>query len=85
MAALVDRVAWISSQRLARLRSIETHDYAYVYFDPVTRAFAERLRETIVSKFVLEPGGFSDEPRGPYPISQFNVIFQGEEFQGEEF
>jgi aromatic ring-cleaving dioxygenase len=29
----------------------------------------------------VRPGGFSDEPIGPHPISQFNVIFQAEEFQ----
>jgi len=29
----------------------------------------------------VEPGGFSDEPRGPHPISQFNVIFETPEFQ----
>ena len=28
-----------------------------------------------------EPGAFSDEPRGPHPISQFNIIFQAGEFQ----
>ena len=31
--------------------------------------------------FAVEPGAFSDEPRGPHPISQFNIIFQTEEFQ----
>jgi aromatic ring-cleaving dioxygenase len=55
--------------------------HAHVYFDPASRPVAERLRDTIVSRFVVEPGGFSDEPRGPHPISQFNVIFNVEEFQ----
>jgi len=55
--------------------------HAHVYFDPATRGLAERLRDTIVSRFTVEPGGFSDEPRGPHPISQFNIIFRGEEFQ----
>jgi aromatic ring-cleaving dioxygenase len=54
--------------------------HAHVYFAPATRAVAERLRESIVSRFAVEPGGFSDEPRGPHPISQFNVIFRTEEF-----
>jgi DOPA 4,5-dioxygenase len=49
--------------------------------NPATRPIAERLRETIIGKFAVEPGGFSDEPRGPHPISQFNVIFETEEFQ----
>src|SRR5271166_4842114 len=55
--------------------------HAHVYYNPATRPTAERLRDTIVGKFAVEPGGFSDEPRGPHPISQFNVIFRTEEFQ----
>jgi aromatic ring-cleaving dioxygenase len=55
--------------------------HAHVYFDHATRPVAERLRDTIVRRFAVEPGGFSDEPRGPHPISQFNVIFRTEEFQ----
>jgi aromatic ring-cleaving dioxygenase len=55
--------------------------HAHVYFDPSTRAVAERLRDAIVSRFTVEPGGFSDEPRGPHPIPQFNIIFRPEEFQ----
>jgi aromatic ring-cleaving dioxygenase len=55
--------------------------HAHVYFDPATRPAAERLRDSIASRFAVELGGFSDEPRGPHPISQFNVIFQAEEFQ----
>jgi aromatic ring-cleaving dioxygenase len=61
---------------------VETTGYhAHVYFNPATRSVAERLRDAIVSKFTVEPGGFSDEPRGPHPISQFNVIFKAPEFQ----
>ena len=55
--------------------------HAHVYYDPATRPAAERLRDTIISKFTVEPGAFSDEPRGPHPISQFNVIFRTEVFQ----
>jgi aromatic ring-cleaving dioxygenase len=55
--------------------------HAHVYYDAATRPVAERLRDTIISKFVVEPGAFSDEPRGPHPISQFNVIFETAEFQ----
>ena len=60
----------------------ETKGYhAHVYFDADTKPIAERLRNTIVAKFVVEPGAFSDEPRGPHPIPQFNVIFEAPEFQ----
>ncbi len=55
--------------------------HAHVYYNPDTRPVAERLRDTIIGKFAVEPGAFSDEPRGPHPISQFNVIFRNEEFQ----
>ncbi len=55
--------------------------HAHIYFDTATRPAAERLREAIISRLPVHPGGFSDEPRGPHPISQFNVIFQNEAFQ----
>jgi DOPA 4,5-dioxygenase len=54
--------------------------HAHVYFDAATRPVAERLRNTIVGTFNVEPGAFSDEPRGPHPIPQFNVIFETPEF-----
>ena len=55
--------------------------HAHVYYNPATKATAAQLRETILGKFVVQPGGFSDNPAGPHPISQFNVIFRTEEFQ----
>src|SRR5260221_4044784 len=55
--------------------------HAHVYYDPDTKPTAARLRETLIGKFRVEPGAFSDEPRGPHPISQFNVIFETSEFQ----
>jgi aromatic ring-cleaving dioxygenase len=55
--------------------------HAHVYFDPATRPVAERLREDIISRFTVKPGGFSDAPIGPHPVSQFNVMFQTDEFQ----
>ena len=55
--------------------------HAHVYYNADTRKIAEDLRDTIIGKFAVEPGALSDEPRGPHPISQFNVIFQTDEFQ----
>jgi len=55
--------------------------HAHVYYDAATRRIAEGLREAIIGRFAVEPGAFSDEPRGPHPISQFNIIFQTGEFQ----
>ncbi|MGC2202395.1 MAG: DOPA 4,5-dioxygenase family protein [Stellaceae bacterium] len=55
--------------------------HAHVYYDAATRNVAERLRETLGGKFSVEYGRFSDEPIGPHPVSQFNVIFKTAEFQ----
>ena len=55
--------------------------HAHVFFDAARRDIAERLQNAIVGKFVVEAGAFSDEPRGPHPISQFNIIFKAPEFQ----
>lgn len=55
--------------------------HAHVYYDAETKPKAAALREAILARFAVEPGGFSDEPRGPHPVSQFNVIFRTPEFQ----
>ena len=55
--------------------------HAHVYFDAATRPDAERLRDTLVSMFAVKPGVFADEPRGPHPVPQFNMIFELPEFQ----
>jgi aromatic ring-cleaving dioxygenase len=55
--------------------------HAHVYYDASTKPAAEKLRDTLLGKFKVEGGALSDEPRGPHPISQFNVIFETPEFQ----
>jgi aromatic ring-cleaving dioxygenase len=55
--------------------------HAHVYYSPTTKPVAARLREAIIENFSVEPRDLSDEPRGPHPISQFNVVFNAEEFQ----
>ena len=55
--------------------------HAHVYFDAASRPAAERLRNTMISMFAVEPGAFADEPRGPHPVPQFNMIFEAPEFQ----
>jgi DOPA 4,5-dioxygenase len=55
--------------------------HAHVYYDQATKPKAAALREAILGKFKVEPGGFSDEPAGPHPIPQFNIIFETPEFQ----
>ena len=54
--------------------------HAHVYYDAATKAKAAALREKMLATFKVEPGGFSDAPIGPHPISQFNVIFETPEF-----
>ena len=49
--------------------------------DAATRPIAERLRDTIVGTFAVKAGAFADEPRGPHPVPQFNVIFEVSEFE----
>ena len=54
--------------------------HAHVYYDEASKPVATKLREALMSKFKVEPGGFSDMPQGPHPISQFNIIFEAPEF-----
>ena len=39
--------------------------HAHVYYDAATKPVAERLRDTIVRKFTVEPGAFSDMRNHP--------------------
>jgi aromatic ring-cleaving dioxygenase len=55
--------------------------HAHVYYDAKSKAKAAKLSETLRAKFKVEGGALSDEPRGPHPVSQFNVIFETPEFQ----
>jgi DOPA 4,5-dioxygenase len=55
--------------------------HAHVYFTPATRHIADSLRTALATSFALQPGGLSDAPRGPHPISQFNTVFRTEDFQ----
>jgi DOPA 4,5-dioxygenase len=55
--------------------------HAHVYYNAETRKIAEALRNTIIENFDVKPGAFSDDPIGPHPISQFNIIFKTAEFQ----
>jgi len=55
--------------------------HAHVYYNAETKPVAAKLRDTLIGRFKVEGGALSDEPRGPHPISQFNVIFETPEFQ----
>ena len=56
--------------------------HALIYYDPAkTRPTAERLCAVIGEKFKVEFGGFRDEPVGPHPVANAQVIFRPEQFQ----
>jgi len=55
--------------------------HAHVYYNAETKPKAAKLRDALLGKFKVEGGALSDEPRGPHPISQFNVIFETPEFE----
>ena len=55
--------------------------HAHVYYNAETKPKAAALRDALLAKFKVEGGALSDEPRGPHPISQFNVVFETPEFE----
>jgi len=55
--------------------------HAHVYYDTQTRDVAERLRQTLLDRFAVQAGGFSDAPIGPHPVSQFNIKFETDAFR----
>lgn len=57
------------------------HGYhVHVYYDKDTYPTAKALRETLAANFPVELGRFSDDPVGPHPVSQFQVIFKTDAF-----
>ncbi|HEY1260958.1 MAG TPA: DOPA 4,5-dioxygenase family protein [Stellaceae bacterium] len=54
--------------------------HAHIYYDPLTRAKAERLRHGIGERFEARLGNWHDEPVGPHPIAMYQVAFDAAEF-----
>jgi aromatic ring-cleaving dioxygenase len=54
--------------------------HAHVYYDANTRPAAEWLAAEIAGKFAVELGGFFDEPVGPHPVANLQIIFPVAEF-----
>lgn len=54
--------------------------HAHIYYQPVTRPQAERLRAAIGARFEVQLGRWHDEPVGPHPTSMYQVAFAVSEF-----
>lgn len=66
----------------ASLRPVQFNGYhAHIYYDTTTRSTAERLAEAIGHQFSAQFGSFFEEPVGPHPISNLQIIFTPSEFQ----
>jgi DOPA 4,5-dioxygenase len=56
--------------------------HAHIYYDPQrTRPAAERLCAVLGQQCQVQFGGFRDEPVGPHPVANVQVIFAPEQFQ----
>jgi DOPA 4,5-dioxygenase len=49
--------------------------HAHVYFDPMTRDVAERLRADLAARFPVQVSRLVDHPVGPHPRPMFQVAF----------
>ena len=54
--------------------------HAHVCYDAKTRPIAERLAKAMTDKLTVELGGFFDEPIGPHPVANLQIIFATAEF-----
>ncbi|HEY1797991.1 MAG TPA: DOPA 4,5-dioxygenase family protein [Stellaceae bacterium] len=54
--------------------------HAHVYYDAGSRTAAETLAKALGEKFAVGPGGFFDEPVGPHPVANVQIIFPPAEF-----
>lgn len=54
--------------------------HAHVYYDADSRTLAEELARALADSFAVEFGGFFDEPIGPHPRANLQIIFSTAEF-----
>jgi aromatic ring-cleaving dioxygenase len=52
--------------------------HAHVYFDPMTRDEALRLRLAVAEEFDVVVGRVHDQPVGPHPMPMFQILFRSE-------
>ncbi|MGE5540206.1 MAG: DOPA 4,5-dioxygenase family protein [Gemmatimonas sp.] len=53
--------------------------HAHVYFDPMTRDEALKLRTRIAEEFEVVVGRVHDQPVGPHPLPMFQILFRPED------
>ena len=49
--------------------------HAHVYYDPATRAHAQRLRDQVAAGFRVMMGRWHDLPVGPHPVAMYQIAF----------
>ena len=54
--------------------------HAHVYYDTDSHATAQQLAQAVTDKFAVELGGFFDNPIGPHPVANLQIIFSTAEF-----
>jgi aromatic ring-cleaving dioxygenase len=54
--------------------------HAHVYYSTETKPVAERLAAALRDRFSVRIGGLFDEPVGPHPVANLQVIFGTDEF-----
>ena len=54
--------------------------HAHVYYDTESRVTAVEVAKALTDKFAVELGGLFDEPIGPHPVANLQIIFPTEKF-----
>lgn len=57
-----------------------TNFHAHVYYDPLTRGAAARVRQGLGDRFPVQLGRWHDVLVGPHPKSMYQVSFAWEQF-----
>ncbi len=77
-------VTSVGSKGASKLReAIEiSRFHAHVYYEAATREVAERVREGLAQRFVVELGRWHEQPVGPHARPMYQVSFAPDQFDG---